>query len=176
MGERHAMLCVRTLLSKQLVDAAVHGHVPLPLLTAFHRYAQFVFLSSIIILLCMVTDCNHQHVVMLSHHNILPRFTALMHARSVQLTHFFTHFIQSCPHGSNPLCNGQAVGKLIVRLHWLGTAHAYCTSIVGYLQDIGKEAAGYTMPSAKQVMAQLPGFAVKDRAAASRVLTDLLDR
>ena len=56
------MLCTRRLLSEQLAGAAVHGHAPL--LTAFQRYAQFVFVSSITV-------------------------AALTHACPVQLIHSF---------------------------------------------------------------------------------------
>ena len=44
------------------------------------------------------------------------------------------------------------------------------------LQDQGKGAMDPTVPSAKQLLAQLPAFAVRDRAAATRVLSDLLYR
>jgi hypothetical protein len=48
--------------------------------------------------------------------------------------------------------------------------------VMADLQDHGKGATACIVPSAKQLLAQLPAFAVRDRPAANRVLSDLLDR
>ncbi|KAL0050590.1 hypothetical protein WJX82_002870 [Trebouxia sp. C0006] len=53
---------------------------------------------------------------------------------------------------------------------WSGSAAASPS------QDQGKGATACTVPSAKQLLAQLPAFAVRDRPAAIQVLSDLLDR
>ncbi len=48
--------------------------------------------------------------------------------------------------------------------------------VMADLQDCGKGAMDPTVPSAKQLLAQLPAFAGRDRPAANRVLSELLDR
>lgn len=48
--------------------------------------------------------------------------------------------------------------------------------VMADLQDCGKGAEACIVPTAKQLLSQLPAFAARDRPAANRVLGDLLDR